>query len=75
MTTVVVREPKTAEVVTEDREAWSGEVVVLCPKCKALQTIQVAGDSILPTRKYVQRGSQIYHDCGSAEPCRLFRIL
>lgn len=75
MTTAVVKEPNTVDVVRGDKDVWSGEVVVLCPKCKALQTIQVAGDSILPTRKYVQRGRQIYHDCGSAQPCRLYRIL
>lgn len=75
MITTVLKEPKMVGVVTEYKDVWSGEVVGLCPKCKALQTIQVAGDSILPTRKYAQRGRQIYHDCGSPEPCRLYRIL
>jgi len=73
MTTVL--EPKAPVVVAEDKDAWSGEVVVLCPGCKALQTLQVMGDSILPTRKYYQKGRQVYHDCGSAQPCRLYRIL
>jgi len=73
MTTVL--EPKAPGVLAEDKDAWSGEVVVLCPRCKALQTLQVVGDSILPTRKYIQKGTQVYHDCGSTQPCRLYRIL
>jgi hypothetical protein len=75
MTTVILREPKTDGVAAEEKDTWSGEVVVLCPKCKALQTLQVAADAILPTRKYAQRGTHIYHDCGATEPCRLYRIL
>jgi len=75
MTTLVIKEPKTSELVKDERDVWSGEVVVLCPKCKALQTLQVTGQTLLPTRKFAQKGSQIYHDCGATDPCRLYRIL
>jgi len=52
----------------------SGDVVVLCPVCKALQTLTIVDDVILPTRKFTQVGNRIYHDCSTSEPCRLFRI-
>lgn len=56
------------------RAGASGEVVVYCPTCKALQTLSVVGDTILPTRKFSQKGARIYHDCSDTEPCRLYRI-
>jgi len=56
------------------RASASGEVVVYCPTCKALQTLSVVGDTILPTRKFSQRGPRIFHDCSDTLPCRLYRI-
>jgi len=50
----------------------SGDVVAFCPRCKAFQTIHIEGSTLTPTRKFTQVGSQIYHDCGSVEPCRLY---
>jgi hypothetical protein len=75
MTSLGVREQRPADILKDNPEDWSGEVVALCPHCKALQTLAVTGDAILPTRKYIQRGTQVYHDCGGGAPCRLFRIL
>jgi hypothetical protein len=52
---------------------WSGEAVAFCPWCKALQTVWIDGNTLMPTRKFYQAGSQIYHDCGSSQPCCLYR--
>jgi hypothetical protein len=49
----------------------SEELVAFCPKCKAFETLWFNGDEMVPTRKYIQIGKRIYHDCGSEEPCRL----
>jgi hypothetical protein len=50
-----------------------GEVMAFCPRCKALQTVWIDGNTLLPTRKFYQAGSQIYHDCGSSRACCLYR--
>jgi hypothetical protein len=49
----------------------SDELVAFCPKCKAFETLWFNGDEMIPTRKYVQVGKRVYHDCGSQEPCQL----
>ena len=51
----------------------SGEFVALCPGCKAMQTLWFDNDRMTPTRKFSQRSSHIYHDCGTGDPCRLYR--
>jgi hypothetical protein len=28
---------------------------------------------LMPTRKFKQQGEQVFHDCGTPEPCRLYR--
>jgi hypothetical protein len=58
----------------QGREKRTGtvEVVAICPKCKALQTIWVNDGVLMSTRKFAQVGGRIYHDCGSAQPCRLY---
>lgn len=47
------------------------DVLVQCPKCKAVETLQFVGDTLTPSRKYSQREGQVYHDCGSQQPCRV----
>ena len=71
MTLVAVREEEKAEIQGLGPQAVA-EVVVFCPKCKALQTVQVSGSHLVTTRKFFQRGTYIYHDCGSNQPCRLY---
>jgi phage FluMu protein Com len=53
-------------------QSSAGEIVVLCPHCKALQTLQITGGQLTPTRKFTQDERHIYHDCGSRFPCRLY---
>ena len=50
------------------------EVIVVCPRCKALETLWLSGGSLVQTRKFKQLGSNVYHDCGSTEPCSLYHF-
>jgi hypothetical protein len=43
--------------------------------CKAFQTLCFAEGRLTQTRKFSQYGEQVYHDCGSVEPCRLYRTV
>ena len=47
------------------------ELVAFCPKCKAFETLWFSDENLVPTRKYLQVGQRVYHDCGSDEACRL----
>ena len=47
------------------------ELVAVCPKCKAFETLWFSGDRLISTRKFHQSGTHVYHGCGSDEPCRL----
>ena len=71
MTLLAARVAEAPEIQTLN-QAVTGEVVVFCPQCKALQTVQISGVRLLPTRKFFQVGPYIYHDCGSKRPCRLY---
>ncbi|OGN89686.1 MAG: hypothetical protein A2158_01425 [Chloroflexi bacterium RBG_13_46_14] len=52
----------------------SEDLIAQCPLCKTIETITVGGDGqLFTTRKFYQSGRNIYHKCGSAQPCRLFR--
>jgi hypothetical protein len=50
------------------------EVIVVCPKCKALETLWLSAGLLVPTRKFRQSGNQVYHDCGSTEPCCFYHF-
>ena len=47
------------------------ELVAFCPGCGAFETLWFTDDVLVPTRKFSQQGPRVFHDCGSAEPCRL----
>jgi hypothetical protein len=49
------------------------EFVVFCPGCKTLETLWFNDGWLMQTRKFNQRGEQVFHDCGTPEPCRLYR--
>jgi hypothetical protein len=67
-----VKEEKASNIQRAEHGTWSGEVMAFCPQCKALQTIWINEGTLMLTRKFIQAGSQIYHDCGSDQPCRLY---
>lgn len=50
------------------------EVLAYCPECKAHQTVMVSMETgeMQWTRKFVQVGNRVWHDCGSKQPCKLF---
>jgi 5-methylcytosine-specific restriction endonuclease McrA len=48
------------------------EAMAFCPQCKALQTVWLDGGALMPTRKFIQVGKNVYHNCGSRQPCRLY---
>ena len=50
------------------------EVIVVCPKCKTLETLWLSAGLLVPTRKFRQSGRQVYHDCGSNEPCTFYHF-
>ena len=70
-----------AEPETRSRENELGhtitasitELMAFCPHCKTLETVWCTGNTLVQTRKFSQVGIRIYHDCGSMEPCRLYR--
>ena len=49
------------------------DVLVQCPKCKTVETLQFVGSVLTPCRKFRQQDGLVYHDCGSERPCRLHR--
>ena len=51
------------------------ELMAYCPECKAYQTIWFNNGKLTPTRKFSQRNDEVYHDCGSVKPCRLYRTI
>jgi hypothetical protein len=50
------------------------EVIAVCPKCKTLETLWLSAGFLVPTRKFRQSGNQVYHDCGSEEPCSFYHF-
>ena len=49
------------------------EYIAQCPKCKTMETIEIVDKELIPSSKFYQRGGNIYHDCGSNQPCILHR--
>ena len=49
------------------------EFVALCPGCKTMETLWFNDGRLMPTRKFVQQGRQVFHDCGTTMPCRLYQ--
>ena len=52
----------------------SRDVTAFCPKCKALETLSLNGEGMVPTRRFTQKASEVYHTRGSDLPCRLFSL-
>jgi len=76
MTLALVKqlESTTSESMTMDASAAERELVVFCPKCKTLETLWFTNGWLMPARKFNQMNGELYHDCGSQEPCRLYRM-
>ena len=72
MVLLVGKEDESYNIQKAEYGVWSGEAVAFCPECKALQTVWIDSNTLMPTRKFFQEGNLIYHDCGSSQPCRLY---
>ena len=78
MPTILLAKPQVTSTVRETRpiiadEAFD-EFMVFCPKCSTMETVWLTGDGLLvPTPKFRQYGSRLYHDCGAGAPCHLYR--
>ena len=55
------------------RIAIENEFIIFCPKCDTFETVCLIEDMLVPTKKICQVDDRIYHDCGSNEPCYLYR--
>ncbi len=73
MPLVTVKERQTTTTVKAGSNMSPTEVMACCPVCKAFQTLWFTESGLMPTRKFSQHGDQVYHDCGSNEPCHLYR--
>jgi hypothetical protein len=73
MTMLKVKEEKVASLPKLESVVQSGEAMVVCPKCKAIQSVWIQDGRLMPTRKFYQIGTGIFHDCGSTQPCRIYR--
>ena len=58
----------------QDVSSVLDEVIVVCPKCKTLETLWLSAGLLVPTRKFRQSGHKVYHDCGSDEPCTFYHF-
>jgi hypothetical protein len=66
-------QPRSVSITTVHLSPDVHELVVFCPGCKALETLWLNDGWLTPTRKFKQLGKQVFHDCGTLEPCRLYR--
>ncbi len=73
MSPVLIKEQNSAITGQSEFHRLPDEVMAFCPICKTHQTIFFEGNSMIPTRKFRQDGEQVYHDCSSVRPCRLYR--
>ncbi len=73
MVTLEAQQPGLSFLVRPRRIVQADEVVVFCPACKTLETLQYSDGSLVKTRKFTQQDREIFHDCGSVKPCRLYR--
>jgi hypothetical protein len=71
MSPVLIKEKKPSATVEAGH--LSGEAMAFCPVCKEFQTLWFTNGKLMQIRKFSQRDGKVYHDCGSDEPCRLYR--
>ena len=77
MSIALVQEPKSGISRTGEEATLESihELLVFCPKCKVLEILWFDNGYLMKTRKFDQTDGQVYHDCGSNQPCRLYRSL
>jgi hypothetical protein len=48
------------------------EATVYCPRCQTFETAWFANGRLMPAQKFRYRRGQVYHDCRTFRPCRLY---
>jgi len=71
----LIKKQLVPQVMLAEDNRLSKEVMAFCPSCKAFETIWFSNGTLNQTRKFMQSGNHIFHDCGSNEPCRLHLTL
>jgi hypothetical protein len=73
MSSVLIEQQKSSATkeVRQSMVVSTDELLAFCPKCKTFETLWFTGNELMQTRKFSQKDAQVYHDCGSNEPCRL----
>ncbi len=66
-------EKRRLEILKIKFEPVPYDLTAQCPRCKTVETLQFVESTMVASRKFVQKGNYIYHDCGSEVPCRLMR--
>lgn len=69
-----LKKHKTPKQARNNNPLYYEEYVIFCPHCKNMETIWIGNGSIQKERRYRQRNGQLYHDCGSTQPCRLYGL-
>ena len=65
---------------TQTRALWvvndriARDIVAFCPTCKAMETVSITSQGVVASRKFVEKGGSVFHDCGSKVPCRLYGL-
>ena len=64
---------------TNSKAVWTvtdtcRDVVAFCPRCKAMESLTLCADGIVPTRRFIEKAGAVYHACGSDVPCRLYSL-
>jgi hypothetical protein len=72
MTLTAVKEERVSRVKEKTSVTEPVEVMAFCPGCKAFQTVWLNGNTLMSTRRFIQEGNQIYHNCGSDQACHLY---
>jgi hypothetical protein len=72
MTMTVVKDGRVFGTREKRHVAEPVEVMAFCPGCKAFQTVWLNGNRLMSTRRFIQEGSRVYHNCGSEQACHLY---
>ena len=54
-------------------ESDTQEVLVVCPNCKTMETLLYGDGHFFVNRKFTETENGVYHNCGSKQPCRVYR--
>jgi hypothetical protein len=68
-----LRQSSSKKETVQIKAAEADEFMVFCPKCGTLETVWFVENMLVPTPKFSQEDTRVYHDCGSDTSCHLYR--